>query len=57
MKILITLSEAMNRCDDWAVFCEEEGWSLYTVTEGGADIEIKLSEKKAYKYGILKSPC
>lgn len=53
MKILITLSEVLDRCSDWEYFCEEEGWSEWCVNEGGGDTEILLTEEKAIKYGVI----
>lgn len=54
MRIIITLEEVLDRCNDWDYFCDEEGYDIYCVNEGGGDIEIYLSEKKAKKYGIIK---
>lgn len=54
MKILITLDEVLEKCNDWEYFCDKEGYSEWAVNEGGGDIEICLSEKKAKKYGIIK---
>lgn len=54
MKILITLGEILDKYNDWETFCEKEGYSIYSVNEGGDDIELCLSEKKAKEYGIIK---
>lgn len=54
MTITMTLSQISKRCSDWDYFCEEEGWSVWAVNEGGGEITANLTEEKAYKYGILK---
>lgn len=55
MIITLTLEEILDKCSDWDFFCEEEGWSVWAVNEGGGDIGVALSEDKCYKYGILKN--
>lgn len=54
MKIIISLGEILDRCNDWETFCDKEGYSEWCVKEGGDDIEIYLSEEKAKEYGIIK---
>ncbi len=54
MIIILTLEEILDKCDDWDFFCEEEGWSVWAVNEGGGDISVSLSEDKAYKHGLLR---
>ena len=54
MRIYITLEEVLHKCNDWDKFCEEEGYSVWVVNEGGGDIEISLTEEQAKKYGIIK---
>lgn len=54
MVIHLTLAEVLNKCNDWDVFCEEEGWSVWAVNEGGGDISVCLTEEKCRKYGIIK---
>lgn len=54
MRIYISLEEVLDRCNDWDAFCENEGFSVWCVNEGGGDIEISLTEKQAIKYGIIK---
>jgi len=56
MRIFMTLAEILDKCDDWDYFCEEEGWSVWTVNEGGGDVEVNLTEEQCYKYGILRKP-
>jgi len=53
MRIILTLSEVLDKCNDWDSFCDKEGYSVYCVNEGGDDIEISLSEEKAKEYGII----
>jgi hypothetical protein len=54
MTITMTLREVLKRCNDWDYFCEEEGWSIWCINEGGGDLNITLTEEKCYRYGILK---
>lgn len=54
MKICLTLEEVLDKCNDWEYFCDEEGWSVWAVNEGGGDVDISLTEEQCYKYGILK---
>lgn len=54
MNITLTLAEVLNRCRDWDYFCEQEGWSVWAVNEGGGDVSVTLTEEKLYEYGILK---
>lgn len=53
MKIYITLSEILSKCNDWDYFCEQEGYSEWCVNEGGGDIEVVLSEEQGIKYGLI----
>jgi len=54
MVVILTLSEILDKCNDWEDFCEKEGWSVWAVNEGGGDIEVTLSEDKCHEYGIIK---
>ena len=54
MTINLTLEEVLDKCNDWEYFCDQEGWSVWAVNEGGGDVGICLSENDAYKYGILQ---
>jgi len=54
MEINVTLSEVLEKCDDWNEFCKERGWSEYAVNEGGGDIVVQLTTQECVKYGILK---
>jgi len=54
MRIYLTLGEVLERCNDWETFCDKEGYSVWSVNEGGDDVEICLSESQAKEYGILK---
>ena len=54
MKVLITYSELLNRCNDWILVCDELGLSEWVCNEGGGDIEVTLSEEQAKKYGLIK---
>ena len=50
----MTLSEVLDKCNDWDYFCKEEGWGEWAVAEGGGNVEVYLTEEQCYKYGILK---
>lgn len=54
MIISLTLSEILEKCNDWQYFCNEEGWSEWSVNEGGGNITVYLNEEQCRKYGILK---
>lgn len=54
MKIHTTLEEILDKCNDWETFCQEEGWSVWAVNEGGGNTEVCLDEEKAKKYGLIK---
>jgi hypothetical protein len=54
MEITLDLSEILDRCNDWEEFCDEQGWSVWCVNEGGGDLEITMSEEEAIKYGLIR---
>lgn len=54
MKVVLTLSEVLQRCEDWEKFCDDHGYNVWAIAEGFGDAEIELSEKKAAKYGIIR---
>jgi len=54
MIIVVTLSEVLDKCDDWELFCKEKGWSEYAVNEGGGDIRVRLTKHECHKYGLIK---
>jgi len=53
MKVVLSLSEAMHRCNDWGKFCREFGWDEYACAEGGSDIDVTLTEEEALRHGII----
>ncbi|KKM14261.1 hypothetical protein LCGC14_1707870 [marine sediment metagenome] len=53
MQIHTTLSEALEKCNDWRTFCKEQGWNEYAVNEGGGDIEVTLTIEDAERYGLI----
>ena len=55
MKIVTTLEEVLDKCNDWDLFCEEQGWSEWAVNEGGGDVQVTLTEDEAIKYGVLRN--
>ena len=54
MTITFTLEEILSRCKDWEYFCQEEGWDVWAVNEGGGDVQVSLSEEQCVKYGLFK---
>lgn len=55
MRIILTLEEVLDKCNDWEQFCNDKGWNEWAVNEGGGDIQVSLTEDEANKYGILKN--
>lgn len=55
MKIVLTLSEALHRVNNWISFCEEFGVSEYAVNSGFGHHEIEMTKEQAKQYGILGS--
>lgn len=53
-KIIMTLSEILQKGNNWEAFCEKYGWSEWAVKEGGGDIEQTLTIKEAKKFGLLE---
>lgn len=53
MVISLTLAEILDKCNDWDFFCEEKGFSVWAVNEGGGDVEVSLTEEEAIKFGII----
>lgn len=54
--IRMTLGEILNTCDDWDKFCEDKGYSVWAVNEGGGHIEVSMSVEEAAEYGIIDIP-
>jgi hypothetical protein len=54
MTITVTLSEALDKCNDWLAFCSEFGYDEYCVNEGGGDVTVALTEKQAVKHGLIQ---
>ncbi len=52
----MSLQEIMDTCSDWELFCEQTGFSVYAVNEGGGDITVELTTQEAHKFGIVKLP-
>jgi len=50
----MTLKEILDTCNDWDKFCDEQGWSVWAVNEGGGDVQVSLTIEEGRKYGILK---
>ena len=53
MKIVIKLSEVLDRCDNWENFCLEKGFTEMAVNEGAGDIEVTLTEQEAFECGLF----
>ena len=52
--ITFTLSEILNNVNDCDSFCEEFGWNIWAVNEGGGDCEQSLTLQEAKRYGLLR---
>lgn len=53
MKITLTLSEVLKKCNDWDYFCETEGISVWAINEGFGDSKVTLTLEKAQEYGLI----
>lgn len=53
MKIILTLGEVLEKCDDWEKFCDKKKYDVYAVAEGGGDVEIVLTAEEASDFGII----
>jgi len=53
MRIILTLTEVLEKCNDWPEFCEKYGYQQFVIAEGGGDIEVTLSQQQAEEYGII----
>lgn len=51
MKLLITLDE-ISDLGNWILFCEEEGYDLYSCRWGRGSMEITLTLEQCIRYGI-----
>lgn len=54
MKITITLSEVLDKCNNWNTFCNNEWYCERVVNEWWWDVEIDLSVEKAKKYWLIQ---
>ncbi len=54
MKIVVTLSEALDRVWKWPEFCEDVGVSEWAVKEGFGHTTVELTEDQARYYGFIK---
>ena len=52
MRVIVTLGEIASN-GDWDTFCQEKGYSVYAVNEGGGDIDVTLTQEEAIRYGLL----
>ena len=55
MNINITIGELFKEVDalEWERFCEDFGYSVWVVNEGGENIQISLTKEQAKKYGVI----
>lgn len=51
--MLMTLREVYDTCRDWEKFCRETGLSVWSINEGGEDVQVSLTVKQAQDLGIL----
>ena len=53
MKIVLTLSEALDQVNNWLYFCEEFGVSEYAVNSGYGHHEIEMTKEQAERHGLI----
>ena len=51
----MTLAEVLLTCANWERFCDEKGWSVYAVKDGGGHVEVELTLAEASHYSILRA--
>jgi hypothetical protein len=51
----MTLSEILSTCNDWDKFCDEKGFSVWAVNEGGGHVEVNLTIDEAEQFGIIRN--
>ena len=49
---MLTLDYIIGHCDDWEAFCDDLGFSVWAVNEGGGDCEVDLTGEQMVKHGI-----
>ena len=56
MKILLTYTEALLKCNNWDDLCEKIGLNPWCIKEGLVDgeAELELDYEIAKEYGIVK---
>lgn len=54
--MILTLQEVMDTCKDWDKFCDIHGFNVYSVNEGGGDVQVNLTTQEAHKLGIVTLP-
>ena len=53
--MIMTLGEVLLTCTNWVKFCNEKGFSVWAVNEGGEDIQVALTIDEAREFGILST--
>ena len=51
--IRTTLADVLHSTRDWDGYCEEFGWSVWAVNEGGGHIEVTHTIEEAKRYGLV----
>ncbi len=51
--MIMTLQEIMDTCNDWEKFCELKGFCIWSVNEGGGDVNVNLTIPEAKILGII----
>jgi hypothetical protein len=52
----MNLQEIMDTCNDWPQFCQLKGFCVYSVNEGGGDVDVELTIQEAHALGIVTLP-
>ena len=52
--MILTLEEILHTCRNWEEFCKLHGYNEWAVNEGGADVQVSLTEQQAHHLGIVK---
>ena len=56
MKITLTYSEALQKCDNWNALCKRIGLNPWCISEGlvDRDAELEIDYEIAKDYGIIE---
>ena len=55
MKIIMTMSRILDKCNNWENFCKDKWYSIWIVNEWWWDIEVELTEKDLITYNLINN--